>query len=122
MIYYLSLFPIPKSVSYNIERLQRDFLWGDIEEEFKFHLVNWRQVCDPIQRGGLGVRNWQSLIKHYWDLSKKNKALLGKWLWRYARDREAYGGGWYIVNMVLCGVTGALIGLEERIGLVFGRI
>lgn len=78
MIYYLSLFPIPKSVSYNIERLQRDFLWGDIEDEFKFHLVNWRKVCDPIQRGGLGVRNWQSLIKHYWGSGSGAMLMIGR--------------------------------------------
>lgn len=112
MISYLSLFHIPKSVAYNIEKLQRDFLWGDIGEEFKFHLVNWRQVCDPIQRGGLGVRNWQSLIKHYWGSGCGTMLMIGR----------LYGGGWYAVNMVVCGVAGALIGLEECMGLVFGRI
>jgi hypothetical protein len=24
-----------------LEKLQRDFLWGGIGDEFKFHLVNW---------------------------------------------------------------------------------
>jgi len=27
-------------VANRIEKLQRDFLWGGIKEEFKFHLVN----------------------------------------------------------------------------------
>ena len=71
--YYLSLFPIPVDVANRIEKLQRDFLSGGIDESHKFNLVNWAQVCSPLKSGGLGVRN----------LRKFNQALLGKWLWRY---------------------------------------
>ena len=39
--YFLSLFPIPLSVAKCIEKISRDFLWGGIGEEFKYHLVNW---------------------------------------------------------------------------------
>jgi hypothetical protein len=55
--YFLSLLPIPSSVVSPIEKLYRDFLWGGIGEEFKFHLVNWSKVCSPISSGGLGIRN-----------------------------------------------------------------
>jgi hypothetical protein len=91
--YYLSLFPIPISVAHRIEKLQRDFLWGGLENEHKFHLVNWQQVCSPIQEGGLGIRK----------VAVFNKALLGKWLWRYATEPMAlwrrvidskYGSQW----------------------------
>uniref|UniRef100_A0A2N9G2U9 Reverse transcriptase domain-containing protein n=1 Tax=Fagus sylvatica TaxID=28930 RepID=A0A2N9G2U9_FAGSY len=41
--YYLSLFPIPKSVALRIDKIQRDFLWGGMGEGKKFHLVNWNQ-------------------------------------------------------------------------------
>jgi hypothetical protein len=50
--YFLSLFPISSCVSSRIEKLHRDFLWGGIGEEFKFHLVNWSKVCSPISHGG----------------------------------------------------------------------
>ena len=40
-----------------IEKRQSNFLWGGIGDEFKFHLVNWKKACEPIQHGGLGVRN-----------------------------------------------------------------
>jgi hypothetical protein len=38
--YFLSLFPIPMSVAHKIEKLQQDFLWGGLEDDHKFHLVN----------------------------------------------------------------------------------
>ncbi|KAG2724060.1 hypothetical protein I3760_01G000400 [Carya illinoinensis] len=91
--YFLSLFPIPARVAFRIEKLQRDFLWGGIGEEFKFHLVRWEQVCRPISNGGLGIRKLRTF----------NRALLGKWLWRYHREPEAlwklvieskYGDSW----------------------------
>uniref|UniRef100_A0A2N9H5P7 Reverse transcriptase domain-containing protein n=1 Tax=Fagus sylvatica TaxID=28930 RepID=A0A2N9H5P7_FAGSY len=78
--YYLSLFPLPMSVARRIEKLQRDFLWGGMGDEHKYHLVNWHQICTPLQQGGLGIRN----------LSIFNKALLGKWLWRV---QQPYGVG-----------------------------
>ena len=42
--YSLSLFPIPVGVVNRLKKLQRDFLWGEIGDEFKYHLVNWSQV------------------------------------------------------------------------------
>ena len=54
--YFLSLFPVPSSVAHRIEKLQRDFLWGGLGDEFKYHLVNWHTICAPIQQGGLGLR------------------------------------------------------------------
>jgi hypothetical protein len=74
--YYLSLFPIPVSVAKRIESLQRNFLWGGMGEEQKLHLVAWDKVCSPIPQGGLGVRH----------LIPFNRALLGKWLWRFGLE------------------------------------
>jgi hypothetical protein len=39
-IYYLSLFPIPVKVANRLDKIQKDFLWGGIGDESKFHLVN----------------------------------------------------------------------------------
>ena len=72
--YFLSLFPIPMSVAHRLEKLQRDFLWGGLEDDHKFHLVNWKQTYAPLQSGGLGIKK----------MAVFNKALLGKWLWRYS--------------------------------------
>ena len=100
--YFLSLYPIPASVADCLEKLQQDFLWGGLNDEFKYHLVNWNKVCSPISEGVLGIRK----------LRVFNQALLGKWLWRYTHEREAwwrivmdakYGsewGGWHSVDTI----------------------
>uniref|UniRef100_A0A2N9GE37 Reverse transcriptase domain-containing protein n=1 Tax=Fagus sylvatica TaxID=28930 RepID=A0A2N9GE37_FAGSY len=84
------------AVAYRLEKLQRHFLWSGLGEEFKYHLVSWSKICEPISSGGLAIRN----------LGRFNQALLGKWLWRYGTEPEAlwrrvvdvkYGslwGGW----------------------------
>jgi hypothetical protein len=78
--YMLSLFPIPADVAKRIEKIQRDFLWGGMNDDFKYHLVEWDKVCTPIDEGGLGIRN----------IRRFNQALLGKWLWRFAHEEGAW--------------------------------
>ena len=60
------------------------------------HLVKWVVVCSLKKMGELGIRN----------LSILNRALLCKWSWRFAVERESFwklvisrkfgkeGGGW----------------------------
>ena len=72
--YFLLLFTIPTHVANKIEKLQRDFLWGDS----KIHLVGWDKICAPIANGGLGIRK----------LTTFNKALLAKWLWRFGKEED----------------------------------
>jgi len=100
--YFLSLFSIPTRVANRFEKLQRDFLWGEIGEEFKYHLVRWDKVCSPISEGGLGIRNLRNF----------NRALLGKWLWRYGSEQDA----WWTLNMAALGAVGALSSRQMPLG------
>ncbi|RVW34855.1 Transposon TX1 uncharacterized 149 kDa protein [Vitis vinifera] len=68
---HISELKLPASVAAKIERLQKDFLWSEIGEGKRDHLVRWDVVCKPKEIGGLGFEN----------ISLRNLALLGKWLW-----------------------------------------
>ncbi|RVW35452.1 putative ribonuclease H protein [Vitis vinifera] len=58
--------------------LSRIFLWGGGALERKPHLVNWDTECLDKRKDGLGVR----------CLSTFNRALLCKWTWRFANERD----------------------------------
>ena len=58
-----------------LEKIQRDFLWGGRNLEKKPHLVKWATVCTDKKVGGLGVRGLHKL--------------LGKWIWRFANERNS---------------------------------
>jgi len=77
-IYYLSLFKLPKKVANDIIRLQRKFLWGGNREGNHMALVKWEVVQLRKEYGGLGVG----------DIVVKNAALLFKWWWRFANERN----------------------------------
>lgn len=44
LVYYMSIFKMPRKVQLALERCQRDFLWASGLEN-KDHLVNWEEVC-----------------------------------------------------------------------------
>ncbi|KAJ9684352.1 hypothetical protein PVL29_016699 [Vitis rotundifolia] len=101
-IYLMSLLCLPSSVRRRLEKIQRDFLWGGGNLERKPHLVRWELVCLSKKKGGLRVK----------CLSILNKALLAKWNWRFANEREA------LWNQVIRGkygeVRGGWCSLEVR--------
>jgi len=83
-MYFMYLFPIPASMAKHIEKLQRDFLWGGLGVEFKYHLVSWSKVCSPISEGDLDIKN----------LIVFNRTLLGKWLWHFGLERVLVKSLW----------------------------
>ncbi|XP_026438254.1 uncharacterized protein LOC113336795 [Papaver somniferum] len=76
-LYYLSLFQMPISVAKKLEKLMRNFLWGDTINKKSLHWRSWKKVSVPKSEGGLGIRN----------LKVTNDALLTKWLWRYGEEK-----------------------------------
>ena len=41
---YFLLFSIPVSIANCFERLQQDFLWGGLGNDFKSHLISWKII------------------------------------------------------------------------------
>ena len=78
-IYLLPLFRMPKSVKSRLEKIQRDFMWEGGSTVRKIHLVNWNSVSWGKDKGGLGIRKLDLL----------NRALLGKWAWRFVVEDES---------------------------------
>ena len=70
----MSLFHLHTGVKTKMEKIQRDFLWGGANLERRIHLVSWGVACCSKEKGGLGIQS----------LTTMNKALLGKWGWRFA--------------------------------------
>lgn len=64
-----------------LEKIQRDFLWGDTTERRKIHLVNYLDICKDGKHGRFGIRR----------LEGPNQVLLNKWLWRFRLERESFG-------------------------------
>ncbi|KAK5837396.1 hypothetical protein PVK06_013206 [Gossypium arboreum] len=78
-ICFMSLFHAPVTVIKRIDKIRRNFLWGNTDGKRKMARIRWNIVCKPKVKGRVGVAN----------LEVKNKALLAKWSWRFANEKEA---------------------------------
>ncbi|KAK4263121.1 hypothetical protein QN277_028589 [Acacia crassicarpa] len=79
-LYPMHVAMLPTSVCYEIERLQRNFIWGHNEATKCFHPIGWEQITRPKQYGGLGFRRLCSLnqacgVKMAWKLIEGSKGL-----------------------------------------------
>jgi hypothetical protein len=78
----MSLFPLRAGVA-NHREASTCFLMGWARQRVQISLGKWAKLCSPIFEGGLGVRK----------LLMFNRALLGRWLWRYELERGLVESG-----------------------------
>ncbi|KAM2637494.1 hypothetical protein EV1_021984 [Malus domestica] len=76
-VYAMQTTKLPASVCEELDKVNRDFLWGDTDQKKKVHLCQWSMVCKPKSKGGLGIKR----------ACVMNQALLAKLGWRiHAKD------------------------------------
>lgn len=71
---------IPSSICDKLDKLNRNFLWGDTDEKGKIHLLSWDKVCKPKVKGGLSLKmtanmNHAMLAKARWRIVQKDEGL-----------------------------------------------
>lgn len=54
--YFMQAAMIPIDICERIEQIVRRFLWGGSNEVSKMTVVNWETCCQPLLKGGLGLR------------------------------------------------------------------
>ncbi|CAN1152609.1 Uncharacterized mitochondrial protein AtMg00310 [Linum perenne] len=64
----MGTYMIPITTLDRINSLMANFWWGQTEEKKKIHWIEWKKLCTPKDKGGLGFK----------DFSKFNQALLAK--------------------------------------------
>lgn len=56
-IFMLSFYKALKCVLEDIIKIQRDFLWGNMDRRWKVCWVCSNEICLAVKKGGLGVKN-----------------------------------------------------------------
>ncbi|PWA54956.1 RNA-directed DNA polymerase, eukaryota, Reverse transcriptase zinc-binding domain protein [Artemisia annua] len=106
-LYYLSLFRAPINVIDSLERMRSRFFWGFKEDEKGMVWISWKNTIASRDMGGLG----------FGSLRAKNLSLIGKWRWRFLKEKDAlwrkvirniFGDDGGFTNMDLTGVDGSV--------------
>ncbi|KAL9681972.1 hypothetical protein QQ045_013765 [Rhodiola kirilowii] len=92
-LYYASMYKMPIMVAHEMEKIQRQFLWGSSELKRKVHYVKWSKIKKPKKFGGLGIQG----------LVEKNLVLLAKWWWKLISGK---GGLWRKMVLEKYGIKG----------------
>ncbi|KAH1073528.1 hypothetical protein J1N35_025856 [Gossypium stocksii] len=78
--YFMTPARMPITICKEIEKVTQAFLWGSNNERRKVALVSWNEVCKPVEKGGLGIRqlhdqNRLFLLKIGFQLVSKTDSL-----------------------------------------------
>jgi hypothetical protein len=78
-LYTMGLFLLADGTHAAMDRHRNRFFWEGQSAAKKFHMVNWKTICQPKSQGGLGVMNTNLM----------NIALMAKWIWRIFREENS---------------------------------
>lgn len=87
-VYWASVFILPISISKEIEKLIRNFIWSGVDLAQGKSKVAWRDVCRPKREGGLGIRplhawNKSLMAFHVWSVITNRQSLWVRWIHSY---------------------------------------
>jgi ribonuclease HI len=97
--YYMQNVALPIRICSNLDKLNKDFLWGSTADRKKMHMISWDKVCRPKDLGGLGLYSTKS----------RNLALLAKLNCRVMEEPDSLWAKILIANYCLNGI------MDERL-------
>lgn len=77
-IYTMGIYRLQEGIHQQMDSIRANFFWQGATNNFKYHMVKWRDMCLPKEYGGLGILETRTM----------NDALLGKWGWRVLQSKE----------------------------------
>ena len=70
---------LPSRILDNLDRLNRNFLWGTSDSKRRMHWVGWEKITQPMEKGGLGLQTAKG----------RNLAYLSKLNWRFHSEKDS---------------------------------
>ncbi|KAG5600420.1 hypothetical protein H5410_031790 [Solanum commersonii] len=90
-VHIMQYFILPKRICKDIDKIQRECLWGSTTQKKKLHYINWDLVTKPKRNRGLGISksldiNLASIASLSWRLFPNYKSLwactlINKYAW-----------------------------------------
>ncbi|XP_028083430.1 uncharacterized protein LOC114284679 [Camellia sinensis] len=97
LVYWSSLFILPKKIIGDIESILRSFLWFGVELKKHSAKIAWKYICRHKNEGGLGFKdlaiwNKAATAKHVWSLfSGGDCSMCCQWIKSYLLKGWSFG-------------------------------